>query len=135
MTKTLSRKSGKKGPGESAQRKATKITKKRSCEQEGMSRKWIIGVGVVCLLIAVVSVALYFVPSLEVAFKEKPSFKQDLDMRKQVVKDDVAGRRAKEKSDGENPVSMYRLRKNNTLMVGGRGVKMFKNRMKSIIRL
>lgn len=94
-----------------------------------MSRKWIIGVGVVCLLIAVVSVALYFVPSLQVAFKETPSRKQDLDMRKQVVKDDVAGRRAKEKSDGENPVSMYRLCKNNTLMVGARGVKMFKNRM------
>ena len=103
MTKTVSRKTGKKGHSDSAKntstdKRAAKTTKRRSQYQQETSRRWIIVVGTVCFLIVAVVVLLYFVPS---AFKDKASRKQDLNEQKKVVKDDSVGGKRKAKKNAE----------------------------------
>jgi len=111
MTRATNRKTGKKGHGESAKnstsKQSAKTPKKHPQYQQETSQKWIIGVGVLCLLIGAVAVVLYFVPSLQVDFKGKVSREKDFDQQKKVVKERVKGDGVDGRKDKKKPAGAH----------------------------
>ena len=102
MTKPFSRKTGKKGNGESVKKHATKTQKTHHQNQLGTSRGWMFGLGICCLLIGAVAVVLYVLPSFQVGFKENVSRGKDFREQKKVIKNNgVDNRKGKKKSAGK----------------------------------
>lgn len=97
MTKAVNRKAGKKGRTEdvkpgvktSTVKQPAKSQKKQLQHQQGTSRRWIIGVVILCLLIG--AVVLFFKPSLKVTSNEKVSKGKNFDQNKK-AKESKGGR-------------------------------------------
>lgn len=84
MTKAVNRKAGKKGRTEdvktSTVKQPAKSQKKQLQQQQGTSRRWIIGVVILCLLIG--AVVVLFIPSLKITSNEKVSKGKNFDQNK-----------------------------------------------------
>ena len=134
MTRATNRKTGKKGHGESAKnstsKQSAKTPKKHPQYQQETSQKWIIGVGVLCLLIGAVAVVLYFVPSLQVDFKGKVSREKDFEQQKKVVKERVKGDGVDGRKDKKKPAGETRERVANASDFSASVIKCHTNSMK-----
>ena len=94
MTKTVSRKSGKKGRSEdvktAAVRQSAKFHKRQHKHEEETSRRWMIWLIILCFLI--VGVVVFFIYAFQFTSKEKVSERKNFDQSKKVKepKDDRA---------------------------------------------
>lgn len=86
MTRAVSRKSGKKGRTEdvktSTARQPAKFHKRHLKHQEETSRRWMIWLVILCLLIG--AVVVFFVPTFQFTSKEKVSEGKNFDQSKEV---------------------------------------------------